>query len=95
MAVKVIIKRRVPKGKEAQILPLLLDLRAKATNQPGYISGETLINVNDPEDYITIGTWKTLENWKAWEGSKARLEVQNKIDELLREKATYRIYYYG
>ena len=38
MAVKIIIKRRVPKEKEPELMPLLVEMRSKATAQPGYIS---------------------------------------------------------
>jgi heme-degrading monooxygenase HmoA len=95
MAVKIIIKRKVTKGKEGQLLPLLLELRSKATTQPGYISGETLRNVNDPEDYVVISTWQSVEAWKAWEANKGRAEIQNKIDSLLGAKTSYGVYYYG
>ena len=95
MAVKIIIHRKVPKGKESQLVPLLIDLRSIATTQPGYISGETLRNVNDPQDYVVISTWQSAEAWKAWEASKGRAEIQAKIDGLLGEKTVYRIYYYG
>lgn len=95
MAVKIIIRRKIPKGKEAQLLPLLLGLRSKAMSQPGYISGETLRNVNDPEDYVVIGTWKSVDDWKAWEASKERGEIQSKIDALLGEKGACGIYFYG
>jgi heme-degrading monooxygenase HmoA len=95
MAVKIIIKRKVSKGKEGQLLPILLELRSKATTQPGYISGETLRNVNDPEDYVVISTWQSAEAWKAWEANKGRTEIQNKIDSLLGEKTSYGVYYYG
>ena len=95
MAVKIIIRRRIPKGKEAQVLPLLLDLRAKAITQPGYISGETLINITDPEDYVVIGTWKSVDHWKAWEASEERGKIQSKIDARLSEKALCAVYFYG
>ncbi len=95
MAVKIIIRRRIPKGKEGQLLPLLLDLRLKAINHPGYISGETLRNMNEVEDYIVISTWKSADDWKNWERSKERGEIQSKIDALLGEKSTYGIYFYG
>ncbi len=95
MAVKIIIRRRIPKGKEAQLLPLLLDLRSKAINHPGYISGETLRNMNEVEDYIVISTWKSTDDWKTWERSKERGEIQSKIEALLDEKSTYGIYFYG
>jgi len=76
-------------------LPLLIDLRSRATTQPGYISGETLRNVNDPQDYVVISTWQSAEAWKEWEASQGRAEIQAKIDALLGEKAVYGIYYYG
>ncbi len=95
MAVKIIIKRKIPKAKEAQVLPLLLELRAKAMAQPGYISGETLINVNDPEDYLVISTWKSAKDWQAWAESKERSEIQERIEKLLAEKSSVQIYYYG
>jgi heme-degrading monooxygenase HmoA len=95
MAVKIIIHRRVPKGKESRLLPLLVDLRSKATTQQGYISGETLRNVNDPQDYVVISTWQSVEAWKAWEASQGRAEIQGKIDALLGEGTLYGIYYYG
>ncbi len=95
MAVKIIIKRKIPKAKEAQVLPLLLELRAKAMTQPGYISGETLINANDPEDYLVISTWKSAKKWKAWAESEERSETQERIEKLLEEKSSAQIYYYG
>ncbi len=95
MAIKVIVKRKVAEGKEAELLPLLLELRTKATSRPGYISGETLRGVEDPEDYMVIGTWQSLENWKVWESSPGRAKVQDKIDALLGEKTEYSIYFYG
>lgn len=95
MAVKIIIRRKVSQGKEDQLLPLLLELRSKAIRQPGYISAETLRNVNDPEEYVVIGTWKSLKEWKAWEASQERAEIQKKIDSLLGEKTEYGIYFYG
>ena len=95
MAVKIIIKRKVPKVKEAQVLPLLLDLRSKAIMQPGYISAETLVNVNDPEEYVVIGTWKSSDQWKAWEASKERREIQGRIEALSGGKTASEIYFYG
>ena len=95
MTVKVIAKRRVPKGKEAVLLPLLIDLRSLAKAQPGYVSGETLRKVDDPEDYIVISTWQSVDDWKAWAANKKRVEVQDKVDALLGKKTEYGIYFYG
>lgn len=95
MAVKIIIRRRVSRGAEGDLLPLLVEMRSKATVRPGYISGETLRNVEDPEEYLVISTWQSVDAWKSWEASDARAEVQGRIDALLGEKSSYGIYLYG
>ena len=66
MAVKILIRRRVVKNKETQLVPLLIELRAKATTQPGFISGETLRNVENAEECLMISTWKSPDAWNAW-----------------------------
>jgi len=95
MAVKIIIKREVRKEKEKELLPLLLELRSKAVAQSGYISGETLNNVDNPEEYLVISTWQSVESWKAWESSRQRKEIQRKVDAILGQKSKYSIYLYG
>jgi len=95
MAVKIILKRKVSKDKEAALSPLLIEMRALAMSQPGYISGETLRNAEDPEDVLVISTWQSPESWKGWLRSSARANIQEKIDALLETKTEYGMYYYG
>lgn len=94
MAVKIIINRKVSKEKEKDLRPLLIQLRALATAQPGYISGETLRNVDSPDEYLVISTWQSIDYWKAWASSKDRSEIQEKIDNLLGTKTEYNLYLY-
>jgi heme-degrading monooxygenase HmoA len=95
MAVKIVIRRKVPKKKEGDLLPLLIQLRALATGQPGYISGETLRNIEMPEETLVISTWQRQEDWEAWASSPQRAEIQRRVDSLLGEKTQYSVYYYG
>ena len=95
MAVKIIVKRKVSKEKESELLPLLLELRTKAMSQEGYITGETLRRIDAPEEVLTIGTWQSAEAWEAWASSKERAKIQDKVDALLGEKTEYGVYYYG
>jgi len=94
MAVKIIISRKVPKGRGKDIIPLLKQLRTLALHQPGYIAGETLRNVNDPEDYKVISTWISPEEWHKWESNPKRYELQKQIDDILGTSTNYGIYYY-
>ncbi|MBW1681896.1 MAG: antibiotic biosynthesis monooxygenase [Deltaproteobacteria bacterium] len=95
MAVKIIIRRKVGKDKEGRLLPLLIQLRALAAAQPGYISGETLRNVDRPDDYLVISTWQSVDFWKTWISTRQRQEIQKKIDDLLGVETQYDAYYYG
>ena len=95
MAVKIFIKRLVPQDKARAIIPLFRQMRASATAQPGYITGETLRNMDNPDEFIVISTWQSSEDWKQWLQSKERNAVQSKIDELLGGETQYDIYHYG
>lgn len=95
MAVKIIILRKVESGKEKELSPLLLKLRSLAMAQPGYISGETLMNADDPEQYLVISSWSNMDYWNKWVESEERLLLQGEIDEVLGEKTYYQVYYNG
>jgi heme oxygenase (mycobilin-producing) len=95
MAIKVVIARRVPAGKVEQLKPLVIKLRTLAMVQPGYISGETLVNLADPDEFLVISTWSALENWERWHADPRRAAVQTEIDHLLGAKTVYQIYCHG
>ena len=80
MAIRVMIRRRVPKEKEKDAQKVISALRLFAVQWPGYVSGETLRNINNPEDYLVISTWKALPDWEAFFKSEKRTELQAKID---------------
>mgnify|MGYP001005642492 CR=1 FL=1 len=94
MAIKVIIERKAIPGNELELNRLLMELRAKAMKVKGYISGETLRELDDPNTCIVIATWNTIEDWKAWESNKERVDLQAKIDALLRAPAKHRVFVY-
>ncbi len=95
MSVKIIIIRKVPQEKQTEIRPLLLKMRVIANAQVGYISGETLINYDDPQEHLVISTWKSLENWNSWLANEKRIELQKRVDAVLGTETLYRIYYNG
>jgi len=92
MAVKVIIERHVPKGKDADLANLMREMRSKAMFARGYISGETLRAHDDPSLYVVISTWRSADEWKAWEASPERKETQTKIDVVLETEAQHRVF---
>ena len=92
MAVKIIIKRRVPESIATQLRPLLIKLRNLAMNQPGYITGETLKRVDRPGQNLVISTWNSMEEWRQWAVNSERESVQAQIDALLGQPTEYEVY---
>lgn len=94
MAVKIMIKRRVPEDKSQKLNVLLKQLRTLTTNRDGYISGETLKRFDKPGENMVISTWQSFDHWREWVLSKERIALQNQIDDLLGTETEYEIYTY-
>ena len=95
MAVKVFIKRFVQENKSEQVFELLRRLRREAINQPGYISGETLVNHYNPQVMVVISIWQTIEDWNNWQERNKRIEIDAALEKLLNEPAQYEVYDLG
>jgi heme-degrading monooxygenase HmoA len=95
MAVKILIRRKVPENKARQMISLFREMRTLANEQPGYITGETMRNLEKPDEFLVISTWETSDDWKQWEQSDERQQIQSKIDALLGGKTDYEIFHYG
>ena len=95
MAVKIFIRRSVPQDKAKKMIPLFRQMRSSAATQTGYITGETLRSMDNPEEFMVISTWQSSEDWNKWLKSEDRNKVQSKIDELLGGETKYEIFHYG
>lgn len=94
MALKVIVKRIIPQEKVDQLLPLIDQLRRLARTQSGYIYGETLRSADNPEEYLVVSNWHTLEHWNAWASSTHRRRMLMRIEQVLGGVSEYRIYHH-
>jgi heme-degrading monooxygenase HmoA len=95
MAVKIFIKRHVKEGKTQEAVELLKDVRSHALKQPGYISGETLINHYDPCKITVVSTWQTIDDWIRWEESDERSAKEDQLEDLQEGPADFEIYDLG
>jgi len=64
-------------------------------NQPGYISGETLVNHYDYRSITVISTWQNIEDWISWEESDERSGNEAELESLLEEPTKFEIYDLG
>jgi heme-degrading monooxygenase HmoA len=95
MAVKIIIDRKVKKGKETELFDLLKELRSKAISSKGYISGETLRALSDRHNYVVVGTWQSADDWKNWETNPERKKIQARVENLMVRKTKAKTYVYA
>jgi heme-degrading monooxygenase HmoA len=91
MAVKVIIERRVLPGQERKAFELLRRMRKDCLDQPGYISGETLRDSEDPQNVVVISAWFGLMDWRRWQRSDERRQFESEMRPLLAAPERVRV----
>ena len=89
MLVKVLIRRKFKKGREKEVNALLNEFRAGAMNRTGYVSGHTLVSVDDPQTLLVISTWQSLEEWQEWKDSSARTSFESMMAVHQEEPTTF------
>ena len=93
MAVEVLIKRKINQGGHAKkMVPLILQIRALALHQPGYISGKTLCDLENPGDCLVISIWETVDDWNRWKQNKERARIESEIEIFTGEETLYKTY---
>ncbi|HYA15059.1 MAG TPA: antibiotic biosynthesis monooxygenase family protein [Syntrophales bacterium] len=90
--IRVMIERYCQPGKEKQLRDLMLELRSAGMRQPGYITGETLREADNPSVFMVISTWISLEAWKAWQTSRQRLLIEEMMEPLIKESRKVRVF---
>jgi len=92
MAVKIFIKRRGVDKNIIELTVLLKKMRTLTLNQPGYIYGETLRRVDQPDECVVVSTWHSLDDWNNWFANDERRSIQSEIDLLLGNETEYEIF---
>jgi heme oxygenase (mycobilin-producing) len=95
MVAKILIKRRFKMGKTKAIFALLKKFRTAALSQPGYISGETLIEHGDSQHMLVIGSWENMESWHNWKENSKRKEFEAMLEVYQEGPTEYEEYLLG
>ena len=93
--VRVIIEHKIKSPEHiARAIELIREKRNWAMKEPGFITGETLTNIDDPTNMLVISTWENREAWDNWDKKKKKADMNPRIYELLSEPFTVRIFEY-
>ena len=89
--IRVIIDRKSKTGED--LTSLLVELRVAAIMRfPGYIGGETLVNMEDRTNIVVLSSWRSIEDWERWANSETRINLYERIEPLLQEKPNVKIF---
>ncbi len=82
---KIVIERKIKPGTEREFKRLMREVLSNAAHAHGFIGGETLQSVDDPNVHVTISQWKDIASWKSWINSADRKKKQEEYDQILAE----------
>ena len=87
--IRVLIERKVVESMEPAFHQGLRETRQSAVGFPGYISGETLRDVENPHHHVIISTWRSVNDWSNWLHSEQRQRVLTAVAPCLEEPETF------
>ena len=77
--IKVIIEREIAEGLESFYEKAIARLLDVMTSAPGYVSGDSLVDIHRPNHYYVVTNWVSEDAWRRWRASSER---QRLVDEL-------------
>jgi heme-degrading monooxygenase HmoA len=87
--IRAVLEHRTRNAEDTKkLIEVIRETRAVARKQNGFIQGETLVDVDDPCHVLVNSTWRSADDWKAWDESKTRMEMKWMIEDLLAEPFT-------
>lgn len=92
--ISVHIRRNVSEGHRQALMSLINQMRSTIVGNSGYVSGETLKGVDPPGVILVVSKWQSHFYWKQWYDSEERLQIQDKIDQLIGIQTEYEIFEY-
>ena len=77
--IRVIIERQIAEGLEHYYESEINRLLEVMSDAPGYLSGESLIDIQRPNHYLVLSNWSNEDAWNRWFHSAPRQELLNAI----------------
>ena len=88
--IRVIIEREIAEGLEEFYESAIANLLGVMANAPGYLSGESMVEIHRPNHYVVVTRWTDEAAWDRWYRSYERQQLLDVIRPFLldEEKST-------
>jgi heme-degrading monooxygenase HmoA len=90
--IKVFINRKVPSELEAAYTELAKETLHASMLTPGFIKGEVMHDINDPEHRLVVATYRSLADWQRWYESAERRALMDRLRPMLERDELIKIY---
>jgi heme-degrading monooxygenase HmoA len=95
MTVKIILERKFKEEPSLEEIKAINELRIGAMQRPGYVSGETIVDLSDYRKIVVISVWTGKDAWEAWANSDDRRRLEAKLDKNLKQRPIIRSFMSG
>jgi antibiotic biosynthesis monooxygenase (ABM) superfamily enzyme len=79
-------------GSLRDIQRLQAELWEIASTTTGYISGETVFSADNPDSFMTVSRWESIDYWWAWENNAQRRSLFEKYSGIMEVTRSPRIW---
>ena len=95
MTIKILLERKFKQEPGLEDIKIINALRTGAMERRGYVSGETLVDMNDHCRMVVVSVWSNKAAWDAWENSKERSKLEAGISDKLKQRPIIRAFMPG
>jgi len=83
--IRVIIEREITEGLEQFYQSAIANLLEVMAAAPGYLSGESLVEIHRPNHYLVVTRWTDEAAWNRWFHSAERQDMTDRIRPFLQQ----------
>ena len=87
--IRVIIEREIAEGLEQFYEVAIADLLDAMINAPGYLAGESLVEIHRPNRYVVVTRWTSEDAWTRWFHSAERQQLVSEIRPFLQNEEKF------
>jgi heme-degrading monooxygenase HmoA len=89
--IRVLIERHIAESLESAYEQQSRLILQHSVAQPGFISGETLVDKHDPNHRITLSNWRSETDWERWHHSAERKDLMTQLIPMMDKDETIMI----
>lgn len=86
--IRVLIERHIAESLESAYEQQSRKVLQHSVAQPGFISGETLVDKHDRNHRITLSNWRSEADWRRWYKSRERHDLMTQLIPMMDKEET-------